>query len=74
LEQEEERTENESGILISRPRLDLDSPPTSEEPFWQFHLYELVINIPPGGEAESHTATRNWYQINARTGQISKTF
>lgn len=34
------------------------------------HVFELV----PDGDDSGHTATFNWYHVNAKTGKISKEF
>ena len=76
LDRGEIRKEDEFGIIISQPKLTLENTPSEEKPFWEFHLFEEVINIPKN-KAEvpsSHQATVNWYRIDAETGKIEKTF
>jgi len=34
------------------------------------HVFELV----PDGDDSGHTATFNWYHVNAKTGKVSKEF
>ncbi len=41
-----------------------------EEGEYIIHVYELV----PDEDDSAHTATFNWYHVNAKTGKISKEF
>lgn len=68
------RKEDQFGIIISQPKISLEASPTAQKPFWEFHVFEDIIDIPKTGNPSSHLATLNWYQVNAYTGQIKKTF
>lgn len=74
LDQGEIRKEDKFGITISQPKLILTDTPTEKKPFWEFQVFEEVVEIPKEGSPSSHSATFNWYQINADNGQIKAVF
>jgi hypothetical protein len=68
------RKEDEFGIVISQPKVTLKASPKGSTPYWEFQVYEEMIEIPKEGSPSSQTATLNWYQVSAETGKVEKTF
>lgn len=52
---------------ISKPAIDMDR---KEGNAYVVHVYEIVNDGPDA----SHTATKNWYYVNIKTGTITKEF
>jgi len=52
---------------IAKPAIDFDR---KEGDAYVIHVYEVVND----GPDNSHTATKNWYYVNIKTGKITKEF
>lgn len=52
---------------IAKPTIDVDR---KEGENFVVHVYEIVND----GPETAHTATKNWYYVNCKTGKITKEF
>ena len=58
---------NVTSSKLAKPAIDMDR---IEGDAYVVHVYEIVND----GPETSHTATKNWYYVNSKTGKITKEF